>query len=391
MLGGPGAVKFFAAWQPPEREDAQTALAFGFLRHAPVAHALHPWLTEVLERPVRADPLEPEHFWPSYDSVLEGHHWTEPELVFDADDGEPLVVVVEVKPGLGMHTFPQISREVVDVAASEGARRVALVMIGADLGEPAEVAQWRTELRAALDRSGLDRVEAELRYSSWERVGAAVSRCGAELDEWRRYAEDVVTHLRLQGLLGYDGGPVFDDLEDVTVVNAVEAFNRTIRAARQLLLTIVSRPRFHAAGYAPFGGSFSLLRDGRSTALAQDEDFFTTTVALSPFTKPGWPRGAGVYVALDLASADEPYLQAGAFLAKRNAELIWDFAYAEENDELTSEALVRTDKAVLPWAAMGRQTEWVYAARPWRAGDGDADVRWALDMLEAGSRAWDAG
>lgn len=149
-----------------------------------------------------------------------------------------------------MHTFEQLSREVVDFATQQKAERVAMVMIGADLGAPAEAAGWRHQLEEVLSAHGLT-TAGELHYSSFASVGRAIARCGQHSPEWRRYADVVVTQLRLQGLLGYDGAPVFDDLEDLTVVNAVEAFNRTIRVARQLLLTLHSRPAFHAASPRP--------------------------------------------------------------------------------------------------------------------------------------------
>jgi hypothetical protein len=95
-------MKFFSKWQPLRDEDAHTALVFGFLRHAPTSVALDVWLTRVLGREVRASRLKPESFWPSLISVVPGSSYTEPEIVFSVDDGQPLTVVVEVKPGYGM-------------------------------------------------------------------------------------------------------------------------------------------------------------------------------------------------------------------------------------------------------------------------------------------------
>jgi hypothetical protein len=382
-------VKYFATWQPLRSEDAHTALTFGFLRHAPTELALTPWLGLALGRQVTAGPLKPQNFWPMYDSVMVGNQWTEPDVVFEADDGDPLLVIIEVKPGLAMHVFDQVSREIIDVASTETAPRIALVMIGADLGAPPELDAWRNRLERVLADHGLAAVVAELHYSSWASLGRAIARCAELSPEWRRYAEDVIEQLRVQGLLGYDGAPVFEDLENLTVVNAVEAFNRTIRAARQLLLTLHSRPAFHASGYLPFGRTFALQRDGTSSALTQAEDFFTTSVALSVYRKASWPKGAGVYVAVDLASDEEPHLQAGAFFAKVSDELVWSFAYADEKDSVSVRELGRTDKTRLPYVAAGRQTEWVYDTLPWRAGQPDDDIIWALEKLAAGSTAWD--
>lgn len=105
-------MKYFSSWQPLIDENAHTALTFGFLRHAPPAAALEPWLSCVLERPVTAPPLGVARFWPRYQSIVEGHLWTEPELVLQADDGSPLTVVIEAKPGYAQQRREQVVREV---------------------------------------------------------------------------------------------------------------------------------------------------------------------------------------------------------------------------------------------------------------------------------------
>jgi hypothetical protein len=160
-------VSFLAHWQPLRDEDAHTALLFGFLRHAPSVAALEPWLARTLGRPVAAEPLQRVSFWPSLRSVVEGSQQTVPELVFAADDGKPLVVVVEVKPGYDMHTLEQISREVVDVAQAHDARRIACVMVGADLGRPASNDGWLTEIAEFAGSRLPFALELELHYSSF--------------------------------------------------------------------------------------------------------------------------------------------------------------------------------------------------------------------------------
>jgi len=126
-------MKYLSHWQRLDNEDKHTALLFGFLRHAPVESALNPWLTSILKRQVTAEPLEQSSFWPRLRSIVPGSLLTEPELVFQADDGKPLPlsVVIEVKPGHDMHYLDQVRREVVDVASARGARRIACVMVGA--------------------------------------------------------------------------------------------------------------------------------------------------------------------------------------------------------------------------------------------------------------------
>jgi hypothetical protein len=46
-----------------------------------------------------AEPLEAASFWPTFVSVAEHSSFTVPELVFQAEDGQPLTIVVEVNPG----------------------------------------------------------------------------------------------------------------------------------------------------------------------------------------------------------------------------------------------------------------------------------------------------
>jgi hypothetical protein len=384
-------MKFFATWQPLRNEDAHTALVFGFMRHAPNELALDPWLSEVLGRPVTTQALGTEAFWPSYPSVVAGRTRTEPELVIDANDGRPLRVVIEAKPGFGQHDFGQIAREIVDVASADGADRVALVMLGADLGAPAEIEVWQHRLGAELNHYDVRGIEAELRYSAWALLGRAIRRCGEKAEAWRSYADDAVAQLRFNGLLGYDGGPMFDDLEGLTVVNAVEVFNRTVKSARQLLLTLHSQPRFQTAGYVPFGRAFAMHRDGSSSVVTQEEWAFETSIILSLYRKPDWADGAGLYAAVWLMPPgdDDPELQVGAFFAADTRELVWSYANAGEADDTRSPQLAKRDKTVLANVCATDRTEWVYAGRPWRPEDSDADIIWALDALEAAARAWE--
>jgi hypothetical protein len=144
---------FFSAWQPLDSEDSQTALVFGFLRHASVDDALQPWLTETLGRGVRLAALTIANFWPSYVSEGAGHARTVPELVFRAeDDNGEFVVVVEAKRMPADHDIAQLAREAVDAARATEATRLAVIMVGPDIGPPAEVEQWRTDIHARLEQ-----------------------------------------------------------------------------------------------------------------------------------------------------------------------------------------------------------------------------------------------
>ena len=390
-------MSFLANWQPLRDENAHTALTFGFLRHAPVEHALNPWLTDVLERPVTArQPLTHESFWPSHPSIYEGLRRTEPDLAFFADDVEPLLIVVEAKPGFSQQELMQISREVVDAAAYTGEQRVALIMIGADRGVPAVTAGWEDELRAELGRHDLAEVEVELRYCSWARLGRAVDGSAENASAWRRYADDVLAQLLVRGLLGYNGGPMFPDLKDLTVANAIKLFNRTMIAARLLVIEVRDSPRFQAAGFTDLtgGGSFRMARDTYSTALNQGEDSFTTTVLLSGCRQPNWPPGAGAYIAFDLDRDDDPHIQVGAFHYKGTGpvDIVWAYSNAPPGQP-QQPALAARDLDSLPHACVNPENggEWVFAERAWRAGEPDGDVTWVLDRLVDASAVWEPG
>jgi len=385
-------MKLYATWQPLVNEDAQTALVFGMLRHLPVERALLPWLQGVLGRAVTAEPLQPGNFWPSYDSVFKGANWTEPELVFEVDDSEPLLVIVENKPGFSGHRLEQLAREAVDTAKTEKPRRIALIMVGADLGPPMDVTAWREEIAAALKKHDLGEVGIELVYSSWAALGRVIKGCAEAEPAWTAYVEDALAQLRLHGLLGYDGAPMLDDLEQMNVRNAVEAFNRTIRAARQFFLALHGQPRFKELGLMPYGKqtSFSMLRNGGSRSPTQAEEWFETTVVLCLYAKPGWDAGNGLFVGIDLLDGDpEPEILAGAFRITGGADPLVAFADLDEG-EIQTEQLRALDKEPLPYPGTTDYSEWVYDVRPWVAGDPDPDVAWTVERLQAALPAWEA-
>lgn len=357
-------MSFFALWHPLRKEDDHTALVFGFLRHAPVEAALGPWLTDVLGRSVSPPPLLPEDFWPRYPSLDEQTSATVPDLVFETDDG--LTVIIEAKVGAGEHYVQQLSREAVDVAAA-GHDRLAIVLVGTDLGESTEASAWEPEVVAALTDHGLDHVKATLYYASWASLGRQIKIC-RDSSHWGRYADDVLWQLRLNGLLDYDGAPVFEDLEGrLTVVNAVEADTR-----------------FVAAG---FSSSSIMQRDGTSRSLNADEGSFEATILLSPYTSPGCPDGVGVYVAVWLTPEDGEHarLQAGIYHRWGGEALVWQYAGAGLAEQPRTEAMTRVDPSMLPTVNHGRDSDWVLDEIPWQPGDGPSDVRWVLDR---GAEVW---
>jgi hypothetical protein len=385
-------LKLYENWLPPDSEDAQTALVFGALRHVPVEHGLQAWLSGVLGRQVRATPLEVDDFWPRLPSIVNGSTATEPELVFEVDDGQPLLVVIENKPGYGGHTVEQLSREAVDAAHAHGARRLALIMVGADIGPAVDRDAWQETIAEALAHYGLSEVDFELHYSSWAAIGRVLQHCAAKAPTWARYIEDAVAQLRFRALLGYDGAPMFDDLDDLTVPNVVEAFNRTIKAGRQFFLTLHGQPRFAALKLRGIGekGRFAISRDGRSISPEVDEHWFTTHVVFSAYRREHWPDGLAAFVAVDLYGDDETaMLCAGAVQAnKPRLDLLYELVEADESDEAVGSLRI-LDMKLFGYAAEGPASHWVYDERPWTPGSSDADVAWAVDHITAAVAALD--
>ena len=382
-------MKLYSIWQPLSTEDARTALVFNFLRHAPANAGLDPWISGVLERAVTSRGLRPENFWPRYKSRVADHHWTEPELVFAVDDGrsDPLWVIIEAKPGYAMHREEQLVREAVDTASGVAARRVVLVAVGADIGEPLELPQWREAVKTGLDGHGLGDVRAELCYSSWARLGGQIGRCAATLPALRTYAADVIAQLRFNALLGYEGAPVYDDLDELNVTTAFALFNRSIAAARQFFLTLHDQQGFRSAGLSSAAASHRMLRDGASTGLTQHEEFFQISTFICLYRRPAWDQGLGAYAAFYFASDDEPRLHVGAFVTSVPSELHWEYGWSEPTEDLKSPQLLAIDKKDMPLAAATERTEWTYDERPWRPGGGDEDVVWAVEKLSAVARA----
>ncbi len=386
---------FYSHWQPLVDENAHTALAFGFFRHAPTALALNPWLTKVLDREVTADTIQPANIWPPYPSIVEGWTSTEPDVVFRAHDGEPLTVVIEAKPGHGRQSLDQITREAVDVSRNDGCGRVACVMLAADLGPPMPVCEWRDNVRKELAAHGLGDVAYELHYASWASVGSAIQHCGRTSPNWALYAEDVVEQLRLNVLMGYDGAPSVEGLEGgLTMRNAVELYYRMLEAGRQLYLAVHGQKRFEELALRPYWASHRILRDGFAEAPAAGGNAFATTVLLSLYRKAAWSKGQNVFVSIDLSSSDEPELVTGAglLLQESNPSTANRWAWADEPSGLLGdERLDAADKAVFPHAAEFEPgAKWIYDTRPWIERRGEADISWVIEHLRSGVALWDA-
>ena len=179
-------------------------------------------------------------------------------------------------------------------------------MVGADRDRPAATLDWDTRLVQVLAERRLADIEAELHYSSWAALGRAIADSAAPTSDWSRYASDVLTHLRRKQLLSYEGAPVIDDLEGgLTLGNAVEVFNRCVRAAHLLLVEIRDNPRLRGLA-DPGGRGLQMGRDSYSTVLTQPVEGFTTTTLICAMRRRTWPDGAGVFVGFDLVHEAGP-------------------------------------------------------------------------------------
>jgi hypothetical protein len=384
---------YFSSWQPLVDEDAHTALTFGFLRHAPVEAALRPWLCSVLGRSATAPKLDIASFWPTYRSIFKGLQWTEPELVFAADDGAPLTVVIEAKPGYGQQRREQVAREVVDTAHKTGAKRIVCVMVGADLGPPMPVGEWQQHVKEELEQYGLANVEAELRYASWASLGETAKACGASHPEWGPYADDVVQQLQRKVLMGYEGAPSLDDIEGgLTIANAAEAFRRTVEASRQYFLALHGQPRFQQLKLHPYWDTYRILRDGASTeSPSAGAEYFQTTALVSLYRLADWPKTQAVFAGIYLGEEDAAQLTVGlGELAEHGETIVYRWAHSvqpDDGDDLG--VLANVDPATFPSIATYTPgAVWAYDVESWVAGRPEDDLDWVLSKLKDAVEAW---
>ena len=183
------------------------------------------------------------------------------------------------------------------------------------------------------------KVQVELAYASFASLGRAAQECAVLAPEWTPYAEDVRTKLQLKGLLGYDGAPMLDDLESLSVPSAVEAFNRSIRAARNFLLQLHSQPGFVDLGLKPFAqNAHRLYRNGGSETLTAQVDWFETTVAMCLYRYDGWDPQRVVFVCFDLlgSNGSDADLCVGACEVSREYTYGWARAAPAENSTTQS-------------------------------------------------------
>lgn len=374
---------FYSQWQPLVDEDRHTALVFGFFRHAPVALALRPWLSRVLGRPVEPEPLEPTSFWPALPSSGDGPTVTVPELVFDAVDARgALKVVVEVKPGSDMHRLEQIRREALDTATHSGSSRVAVVMVGADLGPTASTETWPTDL-AAQAATLNPAVEVEVGYSSFALIGETITAAGWADAAWKPYADDVIAQLKRKGLLGYEGAPMLDDLEGLTLLNAVETFNRIIASARHFYLQLHKDTGFLAKGLRHDTGGPSItaprmLRDGGTDQITRPEATFKTKVILSLYTHSDLDTQSRIFVAFDLVPRESNEIQLLAGLMHYTAGNPLDLRRLPSALMSTH---VDASWPELPYIGGTTSSFWRYDRRDWQPNRAADDITWTLTRI----------
>jgi hypothetical protein len=291
-----------------------------------------------------------------------------------------------------MLTSDQICREIVDTAAARSSQRVACVMVGADLTAPMNLTEWKDEVeRWLVDLLPSQEVQVELAYGSFASLGRAAQECAVLEPEWTTYADDVRTQLHLKGLLGYDGAPMLDDLEGLTLPSAVEAFNRSIRAARNFLLQLHGQPSFIELGLLPFAqNAHRLYRNGGSEALTAQVEWFETTIAMCLYRHEGWDPQRVVFVCFDLlgTNGSDADLCIGACEVSR--EYTYGWVRAAPVDELDHPVLGQPS-AVLPAMKSEVDGAWRFARKPWIVGQPEEDIAWALSGLKAATQIWSVG
>lgn len=381
-------MKLYSVWQSRMDEDGQTAMVFGFLRHVAPELALDHWLAGVLGERVHAEALEPEDFWPLYGSQIDGQHWTEPDVVIELQDGR--LVIVEAKIEYDAHTAEQLARELIDTAHARGATNLTIVALGPDLGPPARFDDLRRETAVKLNTHGAQ-ITWDLVYSSWASLGATISGAAQDQPALESYATDVLAQMEMRGLLGYEGAPMFDDLQELTVPTAVRAFNRTIVAARAFYVTLGADERFKALGLEP---TRHMWRDGSIENLNSGVEWYEAGILLSTYRRPSWPSELGLFVGFDLLADDEGHaaIHAGAYRAPGIAgkALAWNWSDATDDDDRPVHASL-DHQHFTHWDVNG-PSDWVSAdPRRWTNDAPEGDIAWAITELTQAAAIVDAG
>jgi hypothetical protein len=192
---------------------------------------------------------------------------------------------------------------------------------------------------------------------------------------------------------------MFDDLDGrLNVPNAMEVINRSLKGAKNLLLSLHAEPRFVSLAMQPWESKEPKLKmDGGIGAggLQRADWEYETSMIMSAYSAPEWPTGSGVYVAIWLTPDDgeHPELHVGACIGPGYSlsDLVW--AYGSNVDEpedkvARHDALDALDTTLLDNVWTDRNTEWVFARRDWLPARGDDDLRWLLEKLEAASVVW---
>jgi hypothetical protein len=242
---------------------------------------------------------------------------------------------------------------------------------------------------AALADYGPPGARATVHYSSWAQLGDWIEAAAKAVPALAIYAEDVLSQMRFNGMLGYKGVPVYDDLEGgLNIVNAFEVVNRTAVAARQFYRFLHDATGFRATGLTSYWSKFEMRRNGTSISLNQDEQWFEVSMFLSAYKKSGWQEGAGAFAAFYFAEDTEPLLQVGAFATTWN-DLLVEYDNSGLAEDFDNKYLAAYAGPDLPTKAAGANSEWLYDERPWLPAQQDADITWAVQRLQAAATVFD--
>jgi hypothetical protein len=223
-----------------------------------------------------------------------------------------------------------------------------------------------------------------------------VRSVGKTYPEWAAYADDVIEQLTRNGLCGYQGAPVLDDLVPMNAVNAVAAVNRITLSARQFFRDLTGQARFAELGLGPRARSHEMWRDGTSRALSASPDDYVLSTLASYFTAPRWPSNRGAFAAFYFGG-DSAQIAVGAYDAHTDW-LTSGFANSDTLDTVNAPAshLRANTDARLPIVTATESSVWRYDERPWTPPvDGDdagmQDLIWAIEALDAAVATHDLG
>ena len=176
---------------------------------------------------------------------------------------------------------------------------------------------------------------------------------------------------------------MLDDLGEFSLPQAVEAFNRGVRAARKFYLELHAQPRFAQMGLRPYWHQgFRMWRNPASSALTQEEYWFQTTSVVSMYATNATDETHALFANFNLVATPEAAALCVGVCRVVEGHIVESFAFGTANEPATDPQVTAAVASGFPHTVIHRLGEWAFASRPWLPETGDKDIEWALEHLE---------